>query len=154
MALYPYRYYNSLKSNDTFLYGPIMNHKLVAPCGMNCNICYAHLREKKKCSGCRGNAGEIFTYCAKCTIRNCNYLKTSGKKYCYSCPDYPCRRLKQLDKRYRTKYRMSMIENLENIKKRGIRKFVAKEKERWKCKHCGAVTSCHHTNCRTCGDEL
>jgi hypothetical protein len=26
---------------------------LVAPCGMNCGICRAYLREKNKCPGCR-----------------------------------------------------------------------------------------------------
>ena len=26
---------------------------LIAPCGMNCNICMAYLREKNKCPGCR-----------------------------------------------------------------------------------------------------
>lgn len=28
---------------------------LIAPCGMNCSICMAYLREKNKCPGCRGN---------------------------------------------------------------------------------------------------
>ena len=27
---------------------------LLAPCGMNCLVCYVHLKEKKPCLGCRG----------------------------------------------------------------------------------------------------
>jgi hypothetical protein len=29
--------------------------ELVAPCGMNCGICIAYLREKNKCPSCRGD---------------------------------------------------------------------------------------------------
>jgi hypothetical protein len=36
-----------------------------------------------------------------------------------------------LDKRYRTKYGMSMIENLEFIDKKGIRKFLKNEEGKW-----------------------
>ena len=37
-------------------------------------------------------------------------------RYCYECDGFPCARVKRLDKRYRTKYEMSMIENLEYIR--------------------------------------
>ena len=36
-----------------------------------------------------------------------------------------------LDRRYRTKYGMSMIENLNYIQKKGIRRFLKKEKSKW-----------------------
>lgn len=36
-------------------------------------------------------------------------------------------RLKQLDKRYRTNYNMSMIENLNNIQKLGLKGFLILE---------------------------
>ncbi len=130
-----------------------MDSKLIAPCGMNCNICYAHLRDKDVCSGCAGNADSLFKYCAKCFIRNCEYLKSSGDKFCFSCPDFPCKRLKQLDKRYRTKYHMSMIENLAAIKDKGIEAFMRREKMKWKCA-CGALVSCHWRECRVCGKTL
>jgi hypothetical protein len=37
-------------------------------------------------------------------------------RYCYECDEFPCARVKRLDKRYRTKYEMGMIENLEYIR--------------------------------------
>ena len=40
---------------------------------------------------------------------------------------FPASRLKTLDKRYRTFYHMSMIENLEYIKKYGMERFLEKE---------------------------
>ena len=58
-------------------------------------------------------------------------MKRNSWKYCFECDTFPCARLKQLDKRYRTKYEMSMIENLEYIRDHGIRKFVKHEEKRW-----------------------
>jgi len=72
-------------------------------------------------------------------------------KYCFNCKDYPCYRLKQLDKRYRTKYNMSMIENLNYINKNGIRKFIIKEK--WKCPTCNSYICVHRGFCLNCKKE-
>jgi len=36
-----------------------------------------------------------------------------------------------MDKRYRTKYGMSEIENLEFIRENGIRKFTVMERTKW-----------------------
>jgi hypothetical protein len=106
-----------------------MKSSLIAPCGMNCNICKAHLREKNKCPGCRFfNAKEPVSI-ARCKIKNCKKLK--GKKFCFSCKTFPCERLKHLDKRYRTKYSMSEIDNLKFIKEKGVKKFIDHEKKRW-----------------------
>ena len=38
---------------------------------------------------------------------------------------------------------MSMIENLENIRVLGIRKFVNNEKVRWACSECGGTICVH-----------
>ena len=114
-----------------------MKTLLIAPCGMNCNICMAYLRNKNKCPGCRFfNKSEPVTI-ARCKIKNCETIKNRKIKFCFKCKDYPCKRIKHMDKRYRTKYNMSTIENLENIKKLGIRKFIKNEKIRWACSQCG-----------------
>ena len=65
--------------------------------------------------------------------------------------DFPCDQLKHLDKRYRTKYKMSMIENLAHIKKLGLTKFVANEKKRWACSECGGTICVHKGYCYSCG---
>ena len=61
--------------------------------------------------------------------------------------------MKQLDKRYRNRYGMSMLENLAYIEKHGIRKFVKKEKKRWSCKKCGGTINVHRWACYNCGAE-
>jgi len=93
-----------------------MDKSLMAPCGMNCGLCMAYQRDKNTCHGCWGDEKYKMKSCARCIIKNCELLKETSSKFCYECPSYPCKRLIQLDKRYKTKYRMSMIENLENIK--------------------------------------
>ena len=109
-----------------------MKSNLIAPCGMNCSLCIGYLREKNRCLGCRENDENILNSCRKCIIKNCEILQQKQLKYCSSkCEKFPCTRLKNLDKRYRTKYQMSMLENLQFIEEFGIRKFIEQEKERW-----------------------
>jgi hypothetical protein len=93
----------------------------------------AYLRDKNTCPGCRSiDSGKTCEYRSTCIIKNCEQLEKNNWKYCSDkCEKFPCKRLKNLDKRYRNKYDMSMIDNLQNIKKLGIRKFVEKEKKRW-----------------------
>ena len=118
---------------------------LVAPCGMDCAICAAFLREKNRCSGCtEANQSQR----RHCTIAACEHIR---KKFSHECGNFPCRRLKQLDKRYRTRYRMSMLDNLAAIRKDGIRAFVQSEREHWTCTACGGTIDVHHHCCSVCG---
>ena len=108
------------------------NADLVAPCGMNCGICSRYLAGTHTIK----NQGIRMPYCQGCRTRDkqCAFLKkqcgllTRGRvHYCYECPGYPCDRLKTIDKRYRERYRMSMLENLGFIKDYGIDAFLKKE---------------------------
>ncbi len=120
---------------------------------MNCGICSAYLREKDKCPGCRAaNTNKAITT-LRCKIKNCEVIQKGKVKFCFECDNFPCKYLKHLDKRYRTKYNMSMIENLGNIKKYGIRKFVGNEKMRWSCSECGGTINVHKGYCYSCGEK-
>jgi hypothetical protein len=131
---------------------------LIAPCGMNCGLCsgYLALKNDVKSQGIR------MAYCAGCRPRgkNCAFLKkkcdrlANGRvQYCYECADFPCRSLQHLDKRYRALYRMSMIENLEHIRRDGVQKFLEIEAKKWRCPECGGVVCCHNGICFSCGVE-
>ena len=120
---------------------------------MNCSICMAYLREKNKCPGCRGADLIKPVTRVKCKIKNCTIFQTGKAKYCFGCEKFPCDNLKHLDKRYRTKYNMSMMENLENIKKLGIRKFIKNEKVKWSCSECGGIICVHKGYCYNCGKK-
>ena len=130
---------------------------LIAPCGMNCSLCWGYIREKNNCPGCR-ETGDQETpkskYRTGCIIKNCEQIINGELKYCSEkCGDFPCKRLKQLDNRYMAKYGMSMIENLNMINEFGIRHFIRYEKERWICPECGEMICVHKTECLYCGYE-
>ena len=107
---------------------PRFDYKLIAPCGMNCGVCKAHLRKNNPCHGCNYAELNRPKTRAYCKLRLCS--KRSGK-FCYSCAEFPCNRLTSLDERYQKHYDMSEIENLKYIKDNGIKKFLEKERIRW-----------------------
>ncbi len=127
-----------------------METSLIAPCGMNCAICSGYLRNKKPCPGCKGSDESKPAGCRTCRVTQCEKLKNCRSGYCYECPSYPCLKIKQLDKRYTSKYHMSMIENLAVIKEQGMAALLKREEEKWKCPQCGSVICCHNGLCYNC----
>ena len=130
-----------------------INKLLIAPCGINCGICLGHLREKNRCDGCRIKPALTFKSIDRCVLRNCLHLKETLSGFCYDCVKYPCQRLKQLDKRNRTRYRVSVISNLDSIKSTGMEMFLESEISKWTCKSCGEMLCVHRENCLECGAE-
>jgi hypothetical protein len=124
--------------------------QLIAPCGINCGVCYAFLRDKNKCFGCRCEDPIKANHCQVCKIKNCEYLLQTGSKFCYDCSSYPCKRMKQLDQRYRLKYEMSNLENLRQVKKLGLDSFIQLELVKWKCSECSGVVCVHKGYCLDC----
>ncbi|MBU1636675.1 DUF3795 domain-containing protein [bacterium] len=121
---------------------------LITPCGMNCGICHAYLERKGKCPGCNAQCDDPPQYFSICFMRNCT---KRTKQYCSFCDEFPCKKLKQIDKRYRKQYGMSMIENLNYIKDHGIRAFLKSEAARWTCQECGGIINVHKHRCSACG---
>lgn len=123
----------------------------IAPCGMNCGTCIAYLRVVKPCPGCRfKNNGTKPKHCDSCIIKNCEYLAQTESGFCFDCPKFPCTRMKNLDKRYRQNYGISLIENLNKIKELGLSAFIEAEQNHWKCKTCGSVLCVHRNLCLGC----
>jgi hypothetical protein len=123
----------------------------IAPCGMNCSLCIAYQRAKNKCSGCNGPDENKPKSCTVCHIKQCEELLHTQSGFCFSCGKFPCKRLKQLDTRYRTKYGMSMIQNLSKIELQGMKNFIKADTSKWTCKKCGSLLSVHREQCQTCG---
>lgn len=135
-----------------------MEEILIAPCGMNCGICSGYLAMKNDVK----SKGLRMPYCTSCRPRDkqcaflkkrCQKLLDGSVKYCYECEDFPCRNLKVIDKRYKERYRMSMVENLEYIKENGMEKYLEKDAKKWRCPDCGGVICCHNGICFSCGLE-
>jgi hypothetical protein len=128
--------------------------ELIAPCGINCGTCRAYLREKNKCHGCRH--AELNTPKSRltCRIKNCEDLQITESKLCHECPVFPCDTMKNIDKRYRTRYKTSLIRNLETIKEVGLKNFIETEVNRWTCPNCGSVLCVHTDFCLKCNLEF
>jgi len=77
-----------------------MKTTLIAPCGINCAICLAYLRERDHCPGCRAPDDGKKPSCIRCGLKTCDSVQGTGRKYCFECESFPCARLKHLDKRY------------------------------------------------------
>ena len=130
-----------------------MKQELVAHCGMNCAICIAYFgyqmngkKRKSACLGCR----PIRKNCSF-IIKRCKYLPKEEVEFCFECGEFPCENLEKLDKRYRTRFNMSMIENLRFIKEHGMDKFLKQQEERYGCPECDGVICVHDRKCYSCG---
>ena len=105
-----------------------MKEELIAPCGMNCSLCVNYQFYK----GDLNKKGFYKTYCPGCIPRgkNCTHMghkcRLLGEglvRFCFQCEKYPCKDLRALNKRYREKYHMSMLENWKRSGERGWRCF-------------------------------
>jgi len=123
---------------------------LIAPCGMNCRLCAAYMRTRNPCPGCRGDDRGKPKTRVRCPIKNCTRRIGGKAGYCCDCSSFPCGLLIHLDKRYRAKYGMSMVENLKSIHTSGIHDFVMSEQAKWSCPGCGATICVHKAHCLAC----
>lgn len=126
------------------------NANLIAPCGIDCRLCRAYGRERNPCPGCRAKRGFTGKGAFQCSV-HCERLAHQEFNYCFECDEFPCKRLKHLDKRYQTRYATSPLANLDHIRADGIREFVRTENEKWACPECGSMLCMHQPLCASCG---
>ena len=128
------------------------SEELIAHCGMNCRICLAYFgytstgkKRKMICIGCKQtdkSCGHLKKYC--------KILTKNEVEYCYQCNDFSCNQLQKLDSKYRERYDMSMIENLEYIRDNGMDNFLGKQEKKYQCPECGGVICVHNRKCYSC----
>jgi len=129
--------------------------ELIAPCGMNCGICKWYLAYSR---GVPEKKGKVI-HCPSCLPRNkncfikrgCKKLRRNEIKFCFECEDMPCENLDRLDRRYRKRYSMSMVENLKELKEKGLKDFLKIQEDKYGCPECGDVISVHDRKCYSCG---
>jgi predicted RNA-binding Zn-ribbon protein involved in translation (DUF1610 family) len=110
----------------------------------------AYLRERNKCPGCRATDTDKAITVIRCKIKNCEVIQKGKVEFCFGCDNSPCNNLKHLDKRYRTKYNMSMIENLNDIRRNGMEVFLRKQQAKYQCPRCGGTICVHNGRCYDC----
>ena len=123
--------------------------RMFAPCGMNCMVCYRHCSHKRPCAGCLGSGAGQPAHCRNCAVKDC--VRERGLSHCHACGDYPCGRIRALEKSYRARYRTSLVENGFAVRQHGVAAFLEQQKERYTCPHCGGIISLHDAACSECG---
>ncbi|MBI5960384.1 MAG: DUF3795 domain-containing protein [Chloroflexi bacterium] len=126
----------------------VIENSMIAPCGMNCMVCYVHLKDKKPCLGCLAGDLNKPAHCRACKIKACAAEKEVP--YCFECSAFPCGVIKRLDQSYVTRYQVSLIQNGLAIKTRGTAAFLETAKEEWTCPQCGGIFSLHDKECSDC----
>jgi len=121
---------------------------MFAPCGMNCMLCYKHCNHRKPCSGCLNCGTGKPKHCRKCEIKTCT--KEKGLTYCFECVNYPCKRIRSLEKSYNTRYGTSLIKNSQTVKNTGLVEFMKQQNEAYTCPVCGGIISIHDAECSDC----
>lgn len=124
----------------------VMKRVMVAPCGMNCNLCSWVLDPSKPgCVGCRRRG-------RGCIHKKglCPKLAKSEIKFCYLCAKFPCPSLLLIEKRYLRAHHYSFVENLNYIRQRGMPAFLKRESKRYACPSCGKLLTVHSDICPHC----
>ena len=128
--------------------------ELIAPCGMNCGICKAYLSYSRGIPKQRGKV----THCSGCIPRDklcfikrgCKKLRQGEIRLCFECEDLPCENVDRIDRRYRNRYGMSMVENLREIQATSLGLFIEKQETKYRCPSCGDTISVHDQKCYSC----
>ena len=135
-----------------------MEPELIAPCGINCALCSSYRAFIHKTPRIRGK----ISWCAGCRprkkrcaflVKQCDRLGMGKVEWCSECPDYPCENLRYLDEKYRIRFHVSPMGNLDEIRGDGVDLFLEREWERHRCGRCGGVISMHNGKCYAC-DEV
>ena len=129
--------------------------ELIAPCGMNCGICsrylsYVNKLKRSQCSGCRPENKKCSYLFKNCSGINGSIEGKATANFCFECDQYPCKQINRMDDRYRNNYEMSVKDNLDFIKKKGVEQFIIDQYEKYRCSKCGGLISIHNIKCFKC----
>ena len=130
-----------------------LDEKLLAPCGINCLVCYRYCAgARKPCPGCRYDGEGKPEHCRRCHIRDC--AREKGVEHCFLCAEYPCRRLRSMERSYRTRYAFHLTADERFALEHGAQDLAALHGERYRCPECGGVISLHDRICSDCGAPM
>jgi len=122
-----------------------MKREMVAPCGMNCNLCsWCSTRASRAASAAGRGDG------AASTERPVPQARQGEIDFCYQCGQFPCENLLLVEKRYVHAHNYSFVENLNFIRRRGMPTFLKREIMRYTCPSCGKLLTVHSDKCPHC----
>lgn len=133
-------------------------NNLAGRCGVYCGACRSYLLQKKDLfeekgykRGCKG---------CKAQDKNCAFVKKGCKalrnkeiEYCFECEKIPCERLTSINNRYKSKYKVNFLDNLNRMKEIGVDQWLEEQKLLYTCPECGGEICVHDAECFDCGHE-
>ena len=143
-----------------------MKFRFDSYCGLYCGACgVVHAVEKgnleemaakwkstpeaMECYGCKSD--QVAEFAKKCKIRLCAIEK--GLDFCFECDEYPCERMTDFLENQSVHPRIH-IDNLQNIKEKGLETWLAEQNDRWSCNNCGTKFHFDEITCIQCGATL
>ncbi len=125
---------------------------MIAPCGVNCAVCGAHLNKKTPYPGCRAPQEQITRKsCRDCAKKRCAF--DQGLQWCYECAEFPCARIKDLNERYMRNYSVDLVKNGLDARA-DIEAFLEAQRTKFTCAACGGAIDQHHKFCSECGKMI
>ncbi len=141
--------------------------RLAAVCGLFCPACHVYIGTQEdparlatmaqrfqrsvdelQCNGCRSE--KRCFYCkTMCTMATCAASK--GVDFCSSCPDYPCKDLKEFQAL--APHRIELWKSHARIREAGYETWYAEMIEHYSCGKCGTLNSAYDLKCRKCGND-
>jgi len=122
--------------------------EMLAPCGVNCAACSAYLDAKRPCPTCRTpDEAHKRKSCIGCEKKKCAFDR--DLQWCFECAEFPCTKLKSMNRRYTRDYGVDLIQNGLDARK-DMQKFMKTQRTRCTCE-CGGIIDQHRRQCSECG---
>ncbi len=126
-----------------------MEKAMIAPCGVNCSVCSAHLNIKLPCPGCRAPQEQITRKsCRNCAKKSCAF--DQDLQWCFECARFPCAGIKDLSRRYTSKYGVDLVQNGLDARS-DMDSFLEAQRMKFTCRACGGAINRHRKYCSECG---
>ncbi|MCF8043329.1 MAG: DUF3795 domain-containing protein [Desulfarculaceae bacterium] len=151
------------------------HEKLVGICGLYCGDCPYYLAgrlgdeeqlaalsrktglpiEDIQCDGCLSE--RVFRDCRECKhgFRTCAAQRLVT--WCFQCGEFPCNRLREFSKEHVVNgicHHQQVIEDLEYLRGKGTKDWVAAQEHRSDCPACGRPGYWFSTECTACGAKI
>lgn len=108
----------------------IKQYPTIACCGIDCGLCPRYYTAgKSRCPGCLGE--DFFEKHPSCSIVTC-CVKKNSYETCAECEQFPCEKLKNWDLADSFVTHKQSLENLRQIRERGLGAFLQQQQERIK----------------------
>ena len=149
--------------------------KLIGICGIYCGDCPSYLAqqiddpgeldkraeemglrpEEVRCSGCHSD--QVMVTCVECKAGFRDCAREHGVRWCFQCPDFPCRRLedfKDVHVENGISHHEHLIAELTYLRDKGTEAWLKKKDQEGRCPRCRQRVYWSTRACPACGTQI